>query len=60
MFIFPLTGTDWNKIINIRVQKKLPQEALYNCSPREKTWPNISPLPIAIFYFSSRLKKKIH
>jgi len=36
MFIFPLAGTDWNKIINIRVRKEQPQEALYNHSPREK------------------------
>jgi hypothetical protein len=33
MFIFPLAGTDWNKIINIRMRKKLPQEALYNGPP---------------------------
>jgi hypothetical protein len=58
MFIFPLAGTDWNKIINIRVRKKLSQEALSNRSRREKTWLNITPSN-GDFYFTSGLKRKI-
>jgi hypothetical protein len=58
MFIFPLAGTDWNKIINIRVRKPAARGALQSLSPG-KTFPNISPLLMAIFYFPSRLKKKM-
>jgi len=43
MFIFTLAGSDWNEIINSRVRKKLPQEALYNRSPREELGQKITP-----------------
>jgi DNA/RNA-binding domain of Phe-tRNA-synthetase-like protein len=59
MFIFPLAGTDLNKIIKIWVRKKLSQEALYNRCRRGKTWPNISPLLMATFHFPSGLKMKM-
>jgi hypothetical protein len=37
MFIFPLAGTDWNKIIKIRVRKKkVTKGPLQSLSPEKK------------------------
>jgi len=59
MFIFPLAATDWNKIINILVRKKLPQEALYDRCPREKNLVKYITPSNGDFLFSSCLKKKM-
>jgi len=60
MFIFPLAGSDWNKIIKIRVRKKTATSgALQSLSRGKKLAQIYHPFLRLFFYFPSHLKKKI-